>query len=185
MTLARSFAALMVSAVISIGLAVAITATADEPETPPAAMPVVWEERPDDVAELVQAARSVIEARVVEVAGGPELGATQGDAGIPTQRISFEVLSTLDGPVPGPALRLLKAGTDDQYLANDPPYAVGERYVLFVEPWSLEAGTYVLAAPDGRARLNAQDEAHLFIPGAVKSELEGESLRAIEAQVSE
>jgi hypothetical protein len=103
MTLARSLAALMVSAVISIGLAVAITATADEPATPPAAMPVVWDERPDDVAELDQAARSVIEARVVEVADGAELGGTQGDSGVPTQRISLEVLSTLDGPAPGSA----------------------------------------------------------------------------------
>jgi hypothetical protein len=185
MTLARAFAALLVSVAISGALAFALSAAADEPETPASATAVVWDERPDDLGELGEEARSVVEARVAEVAQGPPLGAGEEHAGIPTQRISFEVLSTLDGPDPGPVLRLMKAGSVEQYLANDPPYSVGERYVLFVEPWSLDPGTYVLAAPDGRVRLNAQDEAHLFIPGSVKTELEGESLAEIEAQVSE
>ena len=183
-------ALMLLALVIATALGLTFVALGQDPEPGPSQpVAVAWDERPDSVPELDQAAVSVVEAEVTGIDAGPSL-VDPADPGsehhaIPTQRIAFDVLSVLDGPSPGDDLLLFKTGSEDAHLEGDPPYEAGERYVLFLRPREGEPGTYLPIAPDGRVRLNDGDEGHLFIAGSVKQELEGATVAEIEEKISE
>jgi hypothetical protein len=67
----------------------------------------------------------------------------------PNQRITFEVQQTLRGTAQG-TIRLFYLGDETLFVEDDPPYQVGETYVLFVEPKLDEPGTYLVISPEGR-----------------------------------
>lgn len=69
-----------------------------------------------------------------------------------SQRITLDILRTLQGPRQD-TLRLFHLGTDTFSFDGDPPYKLGETYVLFVEPRHEEPGTYLLISPEGRYRI--------------------------------
>jgi hypothetical protein len=169
-------------------LAVSIAAFGQEAEPEPQVASVDWAERPDDVQELGEAATAVVQAQVTGVESGPPLldpaDADDPDQAIPTQRISFDTASVLEGQMPG-TFKLFKTGTSDLYLKGDPLYAVGETYVLFLEPRDGEPGTYVPVAPDGRLAIDAQGEADAVIAGPVAQELEGQTPEQIDQDIAE
>jgi hypothetical protein len=188
MSLSRALAALGICAAISVGLSLGISAVAQETEPAPQVASVVWNERPETVEELAADATVLVEARVTGIQAGPELLSPHPDlpadeAGIPTQRIVFETVEVLDGQIP-PTFKLFKTGSRDLYLQGDPLYAVGESYVLFLEPQG-EAGTWIPAAPDGRLELDAQGEADPVISGPVSDDLEGKTPEEIEEEASQ
>jgi hypothetical protein len=187
MSLSRALLALVLSAAISLALSVGIGAMASDPDVPPQVASVVWNERPETVEELAEAATVLVEARVTAIEDGPELLSPHPDLpadepGILTQRIVFEAVEVLDGQIPA-TFKLFKTGSPELYLQGDPLYAVGESYVLFLEPQG-EAGTWIPAAPDGRLELDAQGEADPVISGPVSDDLEGMTPEEIEQEAS-
>jgi hypothetical protein len=165
-------------------LALSLAAFGEDPEPEPQVATVDWAERPADVAELEQASTAVVEAEVTAIEDGPRLldpaDADDPDQAIPTQRISFETFSVLEGQMPA-TFKLFKS--DDLHLQGDPLYEVAETYVLFLEPRDGEPGTYVPSAPDGRLELDAQGEADPVIAGPVAQELEGQTPEQIEQEI--
>jgi hypothetical protein len=129
-----------------------------------------WVFRPDTLNALIDAAPKAVTAEVVAVAPGPPLADDSKfhASSLPTQRISFAVTDQVYGQTPG-TFALFKTGSEQVLLEGDPPYAVGERYLLFMEPrvdgqGSVEPNTFVPVSPDGRLRL---------INGAVQPVIEG------------
>jgi hypothetical protein len=188
MSLNRSFLALLVSVAISLALSLGIGAMAADPDPAPQVASVTWDDRPESVEELADDATVLVEATVTGIADGPELLSPHPDlpadeAGIPTQRISFETVKVLDGQIAA-TFNVFKTGSSDLYLQGDPLYAVGESYVLFLEPQG-EAGTWIPAAPDGRLELDAQGEADPVISGPVADDLEGKTPEEIEEEAAQ
>jgi hypothetical protein len=139
-----------------------------------------WAFRPRTVEELAARAKLVVEAEVAGVRRGAPMW-PRGDSpyatAIPTQRIDLKVTDSLRGAASaGDELTLFKTGGEREgmvlSLEGDPPYRVGERYVLFLEPRG--DGTFIPSAPDGRLRLGA-DGAEPLIEGPV-----GEALRGLD-----
>lgn len=176
MSLTRALLALALSLGLSLALSLGIQAIAEESEPAPEVASVVWDERPATVDELAADATVLVEARVTAIVDGPPLYSPHPDEApaegqIPTQRIAFETIALLDGQIP-PTFDVFKTGSADVHLQGDPLYAVGESYVLFLEPQG-EPGTWIPAAPDGRLGLDAQGEADPVIAGPVARDLEG------------
>jgi hypothetical protein len=186
MTLTRAVPILTAVALLSVCMAVSVSATDAEPD--PGAVSVVWDDRPDSVAELADDTTALVEADVVAVEDGPDLtsdfpGDDPAEHAIPTQRISFHTVHVLDGGMP-PTFKLFKTGSVDTHLQGDPAYATGERYVLFLRPYG-EPGTYVPAAPDGRIGLDSMGEADPVIGGPVSQELDGLTPEEIAEEASQ
>lgn len=178
MTLTRAIASVFLAVAASIGLSLAVSAMADEPAPEPQVASVVWEERPDSLSDMASEASVVVEAEVVAIAKGPPLVAEKGDElAMPTQRIAFKTVETLEGDI-ADSFELFKTGSDDLYLDGDPLYQVGETYVLFLAPQG-EPGTYIPVAPDGRLAVDSQGKAEPVIAGPVADEADGKSSEQI------
>ena len=92
---------------------------------------------------------------------------------VPTQRIGFATQAVLKGGIAA-RFSLFKTGTQNFTLEGDPPYAVGEQYLLFIEPRG--DGTYLPVAPDGRVRITPTATVAPLIEGAVAAEIGGRSV---------
>ena len=181
--LKSALALVVLAAAVSLGISlVALGQGAGSGK--PAIAPVVWSERPGSVDELAGRAAAVVEAEVVSVVEGPPLPADDPEHEIPTQRVTLATISVLDGASPGSEFVLFRTGSEELRLANDPPYELGERYVLFIRPRDGEPGTYLPVAPDGRLRIDAGGDAKAVIGGPVRREIEGRSVTEIESEVS-
>jgi len=181
--LKRALALILLAAATSLGISLVALGQGTGPAKP-AVAPVVWSERPQSVDELADLSESVVEAEVISIADGPPLPAEDPEHEIPTERVTFKTVSVLDGASPGPQFLLFRTGSQELRLANDPPYEIGERYVLFIRPREGEPGTYLPVAPDGRLRLDAGRDAEAMIGGPVGREVEGRSVPEIESEVS-
>jgi hypothetical protein len=176
MSLTRAGALISSALVAALILSLAISAFADDPEPAPAVASAVWDTRPDSVDELADQATILVEAEVTAIEDGPDLvsdypGDDPDHDGIPTQRITFDVVEVFKGQI-APTFKLFKTGSDELHVEGDPLYEIGERYMLFLDPQG-EPGTYLPAAPDGRLRLDHAEKAEPVIAGPVGSELEG------------
>lgn len=191
MSARRTFVTLAVAASVSLALTLGIQASAQEaPEdAPPQVASVVWDFRPGSVEALARESESMVHAEVVEVRAGEPLAADaaghpEGDS-IPTQRIVFDVVEQMDGQSLPEQFQLFKTGSESLHLENDPPYRVGERYVLFVREREGEAGTYLPVAPDGRLLEKANGELEPLIDGAVDEDFEGDTPAEAEREVQQ
>jgi hypothetical protein len=163
--LALGLAALMLAA------AVAIRTSANEHAAPSAsdsgdpraiALRPTWGFRPDTLRALTGRAPAAVVAEVTAVEAGPELSdgsKLHPDAGMPTERVQFQLVDAVYGDVPA-TFDLFRLGAPDVAVDGDPAYEPGERYVLFLEPrvngsGQREAGTFVPVAPDGRLQVVA------------------------------
>lgn len=191
MTLPRAALCLVIAAIASALLNFGVSAIGDEapPASAPQPMGVVWTERPESVDDLDDEAHAVVEAEVEGIRSGPDLvsaepGEPAGEERIPTQRIALRTLERFDGQMPD-RFDLFKTGSADLYLEDDPPYRVGERYVLFLRPRQSEPRTYMPSAPDGRLLEGEEGEVAPTIEGPVADELAGDTPAEVEDQVSE
>jgi hypothetical protein len=139
--------------------------------TPGARLGAVWAFRPRNLPELAGKASSVALASVTNVADGPPLRGDEPDDVMPTQRISFKVEDRWAGSSPSEFV-LFKTGSNRNWIEDDPPYSVGEKYLMFVSPRPEDPGTYLPVAPDGRIKLIGGNLRPL-IEGAVAASLGG------------
>ena len=113
-----------------------------------------WQFRPETPGRAKQLSTMIFHGRVSEVQQAADIVAQtpNGDQPrTPTQRIFFEVLKPIYGN-PSQAVRVWHMGTDTIHFEGDPPYRVGEEYVLFVYP-NDESGTHVVLSPECRYRV--------------------------------
>lgn len=107
----------------------------------------VWYNQPRDLSEALTMSDAVVYAEVVNVFDSRPIKREGGASDVPTQLVQFDVDRVLDGHVSS-SFDLFHTGNDHYVLSGDPPYAVGERYVLFLS--SREDGTYIVISPEGR-----------------------------------
>lgn len=188
MTPRRTLVALASAAVISLGSSLAIQASAQqaEQEAPPQVAQVVWDFRPDSVGELARGSASMVYAEVRDIRAGEPLvadadGHPEGDQ-TPTQRITLDTVRHLQGKELPSSFELFRTGSEQLQLEGDPPYELGERYVLFVTEKQDEPGTYIASAPDGRLLEDARGRLEPLIEGPVGEQLDGDTPREAERQ---
>jgi hypothetical protein len=118
-----------------------------------AVMAAQWTYRPRDLAELTSRAPAAVLARVARVRSGPPLAEDGEAVRTPTQRIELVVERRLRGTTPA-RLALFKTGSQTEWIEDDPPYTVGERYLLFIRPRRNDpTRAWIPVAPDGRLRI--------------------------------
>lgn len=112
-----------------------------------------WQFDPDSLAQAREVSSAVVHAQVKEVRQAPPLvdigKQTRRRNETPNQRIILDVVRPLSD-YPGDTIRLWHMGTDTIHFEGDPPYGVGQEYVLFVYPKTDEEGTYLVVSPEGR-----------------------------------
>lgn len=115
-----------------------------------------WVYRASSLDDLVQHSRAAFEAKVVAITAGPplltepDLETGENVPPIPTQRIHLAVQRNWFGN-PGAEVTLFKTGSDKEYIEDDPFYAVGEEYVIFLGDERGD-GSFLPAGPDGRLK---------------------------------
>lgn len=183
-----------------VGIAAALLlASEGEPNAPSASGPpepgtatwrATWAFRPDTVDQLVDSAPFAVSAVVTAVeAGDPLVGEDEDEEPepdeppLPTQRVALDIDEVIYGNAPA-RLALLKTGSADAWFEDDPPYQVGERYLLFLTEYTGQAGLYVNTAPDGRLPV-VGGSVEPLIPGAIADALGGRSEEQAERLIRE
>lgn len=140
-----------------------------------------WQFDPDSLAQARELSTAVVHARVREVRQAPplvDIGEKTGRRNeTPNQRIILDVVRSLHGN-PGDTIRLWHMGTDTIHFEGDPPYEVGQEYVLFVYPKADEEGTYLVVSPEGRYLLGSDGGLRLMegVEDGFAKELAGSSV---------
>lgn len=123
-------------------------------------MSASWAFRPESLGELSDRAPIAVVAEVTGVAAGPPLSdqsEADPDSALSTQRIALRTQDTVYGDAPV-AFELFKTGSESLALEGDPPYKVGESYLMFIKQrkgpdGAVVSGEYLPVAPDGRLRI--------------------------------
>jgi len=123
-----------------------------EPDDTASRVHALWYHNPRSLRETMNLANSIVVARVVGVHDAadivvPVAGLENGERRIANQRIALQVERRLKGRV-APAIELFHTGDQDFVLDGDPPYEVGQMYLLFL--MSREDGSYLVVSPEGR-----------------------------------
>lgn len=191
MTIPRALLALL--AALACGLAVSTalgseTQSVDDIDPTEGGLIVDWTYRPDDLNDLVSESRATLVGEVTAISPGPPLA---GEAYVPTQRVEIATSETLEGSAPQSFI-LFSIGSEEVFSTENPPFAIGESYLLFVERRlndDLSApnpdGTYLLTAPDGRLEEASNGELVPVVDGPVADELGGATVEQAEEQVDE
>jgi hypothetical protein len=117
----------------------------------------VWYHNPRTLAETYDLATAVVVARVVDVNDAadivvPSAAFENGEHRVPNQRIAMQVTRTVKGEI-GPEFELFHTGNREFVLGGDPPYAIGQRYLLFL--MARGDGSYLVVSPEGRYQVKA------------------------------
>lgn len=112
-----------------------------------------WHDRPATLEEAMDRSQAVVVGRIAEIRAGSDIvvgvKGLPGDVDrIPTQRILVAVERVLAGKMTSKVFELFRTGNEVFTLAEDPAYAVGERYVLFLT--RKEGTTFRIISPEGR-----------------------------------
>lgn len=115
----------------------------------------VWHRTPRSLAALYRQSAAVVVAHVAGIYDAPDIvvpteALEEGEHRVPNQRIAFEVDDSLAGDL-SKRFELFHTGNDEFILEEDPPYEIGETYLLFVLP--RDDGSYLLVSPEGRFRV--------------------------------
>ncbi len=146
MGLRRLLVLVIVGILLTLGLSWRASRPVDQEGISSEALPVrcdmwvAYSFYPQTLRDLQQKASAVVVAQVAEVLQQPN------------QRIILDVLKNIRGDA-GKQLRLWHYGTATTCQRGDPPYQVGERYLLFVLPMETEPGTHYVPAPPARYRV--------------------------------
>ena len=112
-----------------------------------------WHNNPQTLAETIDLSTAIVVARVSAIWDAADIvvpveGLNENnESRVPNQRIGFEVQRRLFGDVES-SFDLFHTGNGEFILEGDPPYEVGQSYVLFLTP--REDGTYLVVSPEGR-----------------------------------
>jgi hypothetical protein len=112
----------------------------------------LWYDHPRSLVEAAEMASAVVVARVTGVYDAPDIvvpakGLDNDEHRVPNQRVAFEVTRAIRGKVEA-SFDLFHTGNATYVLDGDPPYEMGQRYLLFLTP--REDGTYRAISPEGR-----------------------------------
>lgn len=129
----------------------------DEPAEVDSRVMAVWYHNPRSLAETYDLAEAVVVARVTGIHEAadivvPAAALESGEHRVPNQRIAFQVTRTVKGEVDR-EFELFHTGNREFVLGGDPPYEVGQRYLLFL--MSRDDGTYLVVSPEGRYQVKA------------------------------
>lgn len=118
----------------------------------------MWHDHPRTLLEAVDLASAVVVARVTGVYDAPDIvvavaGLKSGEDRIPNQRVAFEVERTILGKVDS-TFDLFHTGNESYVLLGDPPYEMGQTYLLFLS--LREDGSYRVISPEGRYGVTPQ-----------------------------
>lgn len=146
----------------------------------------VWYHQPRTLAETADLASAVVVARVSGVYEAEDIvvrteAFESGEHRVPNQRIAFDVQEVLQGEIGG-TFDLFHTGNESFVLDGDPPYQVGETYVLFVRP--REDGSYLVVSPEGRYQVTGAGLKPMSNRDFAKL-LRGTPLRAMMADLAE
>jgi hypothetical protein len=108
-----------------------------------------WIIRPHSLRELADEGPAAILARVRAARPGPPLPDEGHARRTPTQRVALAVEQRLLGNAPA-RIELFNTGSQTEWIEEDPPYSVGERYLLFVRPRRGDGRRAVAARVPGR-----------------------------------
>ncbi len=149
--------------------------------------------RPATIKELVRDSTHVVEAEVVGIRRGDDLGRgrkySPQEPSLPTQRVTFRTLDVLRGD---PALRtfdVFRVGSEQLLVEGDPNFRRGERYVLFIHPRQPAPGEprepdlFITTGPDGRLRANDRGRFEAVIDGGVADRLDNKDKKEINDDV--
>lgn len=196
---------LFVVALASLALLAACAA----PESAPTATPNVsgqgiWANQSKSLREMFEASDLVVVAEVVEVGAGKVIDTVPVDPKKPGIRnlpktyftnVTIRVTEDLGKSVP-PSQELtisLPGGGSTPYFGDNPPYAKGEVYLLFIKRSPLELASsssqdaqyiYHIIHPQGRYRIERGKLVTLTKVYLLNQELDGDSLDEVKATLA-
>ena len=116
----------------------------------------LWYENPQSLSEAVGLANAIVLAKVVEIYDEPDIVVPITPNGdevdrVPNQLIVLKTLRVLNGAMREETIPLFHTGNEDYILIGDPPYRMGETYLLFLT--ARDDSTYRVISPEGRYRV--------------------------------
>ena len=130
-----------------------------------------WAEQPESLEETAASAEQVVVGRVTRVRRGQDIvvpvpDLPGGEDRIPVEIVTIRLEKSLKGPGRGGPPEIIEvfrtgasSGQEQITMGEDPPYASGEQYVLFVKPGpevQVDGGrirAHRLVSPEGRYRV--------------------------------
>lgn len=146
-----------------------------------------WNDRPRTLHEAMTKSQAVVVATVTLVTPGPDIQVpssafADGVDRIPTERVFLAVERVLRGEMKSTSFELFRTGNEKFVVDEEPPYAAGERWVLFVT--QREDGTYRAIAPEGRMKVTAKG-LEPAAEGELLSEQRGRSLESLSGELAQ
>lgn len=140
--------------------------------------------RPHTVEALDSSADVVVRGTVKAITDGPPLGSRYPSMATPTKRITIDVTDHMHGQV-GDTVTVAWVGGrrsdgTDMYVAGDPPYAVGDDVVVYLDEGT--PGVYHLSVPDGRFDV-ADGRVQSRVPNGPGHALSGLTVAELKAKV--
>ena len=157
---------LVIVLVISLAISVShfITENQNESDQPQQLWYAVWERGPATIEEATAYSSIIVTAEVKKVVQAPDIVTVlpnhpRGEDREPNQRVHLQVTEILGQPnlasgrsdiEVGSTVRVYHIGDSTQWIYDDPPYQIGEKYVLFLYEKIDEEGTHLVISPEGR-----------------------------------
>lgn len=169
----------------------------------------VWNFQPKTVAEMKIKAENIVTAEVIKVERGDDIitkveGEPNGEDRIPTQKVTLKVGKSYKGAESDGIITLFQTGGQAQMpappaagsnpentkppiaeasqvvFAGDPPYQVGEQYLLFLEsgPQNMQR----IVSPEGRYKLESNGTLSAMVDGDVAKQVKDKPLADVERQ---
>jgi hypothetical protein len=133
---------------------------------PPLAVHATFAPEPRTLDELVEQADAAAEVTVTGIETRTENPSAEpphadGSGLVDKQRITFRVEDVVYGEPPAD-FTIEKLGSQAVAAEGDPPYQVGERYLLFLEPLP-DVGLYVRTSRTGRLKVKPDGTLETFV----------------------
>ncbi len=111
-----------------------------------------WYHNPRTLRETSRIATNIVVATVTDLSDGAPIVNRLKDgyvSRIPTQRVSFDIVSNRKGSLAeNETFVLFQNGNEENRFDEDPSYKVGHSYLMFLTPRA--DGTYLVVSPHGR-----------------------------------
>lgn len=144
-----------------------------------------WKNLASTLDDAVALSTAIVVARVTDTSPGPDIAVPAPDEPGGVDRVGVDIVGltverVLSGNAPASFALFHTATTrlyqiSSGYLDGDPPYVVGDRYVMFVRPGPNVGGMQLARsiAPEGRYTLSSDDTLHALTQRGVSPQLDG------------
>lgn len=128
---------------------------------PPPRWRAIWDLAPTTFRDVAREAKSVVTAEVMAVDPAsdiivPSPSRANGEDRIPTERVTLRVLETHKGRARD-TITVFHTGAGLDYVEGDPPYRVGEIYLLALANMRRQPGILRVLCPEARYRTLNED----------------------------